>query len=540
MPKKEKFAFADCLPLVKDTIRWAEHQDVSGLQRFLFTRPELPMYCLSSGGSSSALSYAALLYSAYKGMARMVTPLTFASFSDESIQNSKVLILSKSGKGTDVKYLTDRILPLNPTHTAGITHAKTEGENLLLDRLTKTNDNWFVYDWEDHEGFIATLSPFAMFGLFYKTFTNDSHFADKLDFDLTPAKSFHYRYLHSEETPSAFKDIKNYIVLYSGWSEPVAQDFESKMVESGIASVQLCDYRNFTHGRFIFLSNHLDDSALVLMLTPREKVFVDKFILNARNRDGEKLYPAKTQVVTLESEFDTPLAAVDLLYKEAVLFTEIGTSVGYDPNHPDNLSGIDKRIPRSIDFPHLLDHSGLKGLHVEPLAATVSIHYDPTLTLPELARANQVTLEEVHAYIQQRRIDRTHDDTVLLYNTVWKNYLADSDKSLTVLAGESGCTLQQVEEILQNVTPTYPVAEGKVGLVPVDTEIKKLYQKSQEFVGKFDKVKKIQQEHPTYTAEEICKELKWSLHFNKKSVAQLMQMKAYRFKFYKNKFELIV
>ena len=540
MSKKEKFAFVDCLSLVKNTLSWAEKQDVSGLQRFLFTRPELPMFCLSSGGSSSALSYAALLYSAYKGLARMVTPLTFSSFSDDSIRNSKVLILSKSGKGTDVKYLTDRILPLNPSNTAGITHAKSEGENLLLDRLTKTNDNWFVYDWEDHEGFIATLSPFAMFGLFYKTFTNDSSFTDKLNLDLSPAKCFNYHYLQSDETPNAFKNIKNYIVLYSGWSEPVAQDFESKMIESGYASVQLCDYRNFTHGRFIFLSNHLEDSALVLMLTPREKEFVEKLILKAKNRDRALLYPAKTQIITLESEFDSPLAAVDLLCKEVVFFTEIGKSVGYDPNHPDNLSGIDKRIPRGIDFPHLLENSGLKGIHVEPVTEAVSIHYDPQLTLAELARVNKVTLDQVTEYIQQRHIDRSHDDAVLLYNTVWNNYLRDSDKSHTLIAGESGCSIRQVEEILQNVDPKYPVAEGKVGLVLIDSEIKKLNTKSHEFVGKFEKVKKIQHEHPEYTAEEICKALKWSLHFNLKSVAQMIQMKEYRFKFKKGKFELVV
>ena len=402
----------------------------------------------------------------------------------------------------------------------------------------KVNDNWFVYDWEDHEGFIATLSPFALFGLLYKTFTNDNSFTKQLNFDLSPAKNFNYRYLDSQEKPAAFKDIKNYIVLYSGWSEPVAQDFESKMIESGYASVQLCDYRNFTHGRFIFLSNHLEDSALVLMLTPREKEFVDKSILKAKNRDGGKLYPDKTQIVTLGSEFDSPLAAVDLLFKEAVFFNEIGKSVGYDPNYPDNLSGIDKRIPRGIDFSHLLEKSGLKGIHVEPVTEAVSIHYDPKLTLADLARVNKVSLDQVTEYIQQRRIDRSHDDAVLLYNTVWNNYLRDSDQSLTFIAGESGCSVHKVEEILQNTDLKFPVAEGKVGLVLIDSEIKKLNIKSREYVGKFEKVKKIQQEHPEYTAEEICKALKWSLHFNLKSVTRLMQMTEYRFKFYRGKLEL--
>lgn len=168
------------------------------------------------------------------------------------------------------------------------------------------------------------------------------------------------------------------------------------------------------------------------------------------------------------------------------------------------------------------------------------IHYDLTLTLPELAGINKVSLNDVTKYIDQRHIDRAHDDAVLLYNTVWGNYLHDSDKSSAVIAEESGCSVHQVEEILQNTDPKFPVAEGKVGLVLIDTDIKKLYKKSQEFEGKFTKVKKVQQEHPEYTAEDICKELKWSLHFNKNSVKQLMQMKEYQFKFFKSKFELVV
>ena len=363
---KEITTFESCLSLVHATLEWAENQDVNELKRFLFTHPQTPLYCVSSGGSSSALAYVSLLYSAYKGMARMLTPLTFSSVSDEAIKNSKVLILSKSGEGVDVDYLTKRTLPLNAEHTAAITHVSEKGDNKLQKRLRKASSDCFVYDWEDHDGFIATISPFALFGLFYKTFTGDTQFVQKLQLDQTPSACFNYRYLRGEDQPAEFKDIKNYIVLYGGWGEPVAQDFESKMVEAGYASVQLCDYRNFCHGRFIFVSNNLENSALVLLMTPREQEFVRTLILEGTTIFGARpLFPDHTQLVTIDSEFDTPLASVDLLYKESVLFAEIGKSFGYEPNKPVNKSKIDKQTPRNRKFPELVEKSGLKGLNID-------------------------------------------------------------------------------------------------------------------------------------------------------------------------------
>jgi hypothetical protein len=123
------------------------------------------------------------------------------------------------------------------------------------------------------------------------------------------------------------------------------------MVESGIASVQLCDYRNWCHGRFIFLSKHLENTALVLFLTPREKQFVNDLI-DGKTWRGEKqdIFPTNVPVIKVESEFDSPLASIDLLIKMYVLFNDIAKAVNEEPCSPKNPCGIDKRFPKNTPF----------------------------------------------------------------------------------------------------------------------------------------------------------------------------------------------
>lgn len=281
--------FEDSLKLIKPALEWAEKQDVERLSRFLLESANIPLYCFSSGGSSSSNDYLALLYESNKGMAKSLPPLAMASISDEALKSAKIIITSGSGHGVDVDYTVHRAAKVNPKGVCGIT-SKNDGHNILINTLKEVTTNWFLYNTPRLYGFLSTDSIIAMFGIFYKAFTNDDDIVSKLDFDLTPTHCYSYAPRVEGHIPS-IREIKNYIVLYNGWSKPVAQDFECKMIESGIASVQLCDYRNFCHGRFIFISKHLEDSAFVLFLTPRDKDFVRRLILESKTFRGQRRFP---------------------------------------------------------------------------------------------------------------------------------------------------------------------------------------------------------------------------------------------------------
>ncbi len=343
-----KSKYNETLSMIPTALTWAGNQDVEGLRAFFMENPQQPLYCLGSGGSFSAMDYAALLYEANQGMAKALTPLSLSSISDKALSTSKILFTTSTGKGFDEKDVAKRAANVNPENTCAL--VREEEDNPVVKTLNKAGARSFAYKWPTQpKSFIATIDVICKFGLLYKAFTNDGDRLGKLHVDTVSDHCFTYVPRAEGEIPG-FQDIKNYIVLYNGWSRPVAVDFESKMVESGMASVQLCDYRNWCHGRFIFLSKHLKDSALVLFLTPREQQFVNDLIWGVTWRDKKDVFPRNTPVIKVETALDAPLATMDLLIKMYVLFDEIAKAHDEEPCSPQNPCGIDKRFPKNTPF----------------------------------------------------------------------------------------------------------------------------------------------------------------------------------------------
>ena len=348
-----KVTFADSLNMISEALKWAEGQDIRQLRNFFMDDSQKPLYCLASGGSYSAVDYAALLYEVNKGMAKALTPLSLSSVSDDALKASKILFTTSEGRGHDEKYVAKRAAKANPENTCAIVRNGGD-DNDVVKKLRKAGSKWLVYEWLTlSKSFIATIDTVCKFGLFYRAFSGENEILDKLSVNLTPEHCFSYS-PRVEGTIPKLKDIKNYIVLYNGWSRPVATDFESKMIESGIASVQLCDYRNWCHGRFIFLSKHMEDSALVLLLTPKEQQFVKDLFYGQTWRDKTDVFPANLPIIKVETEYDSSLATLDLLVKMYVLFDEIAKANGDDPCKPKNPCGIDKRFPKNTQFKGLL------------------------------------------------------------------------------------------------------------------------------------------------------------------------------------------
>jgi len=531
MAKKNKVEFSECMQSIPEILDWVDKQDTSGLQTFLLSNPQTPLICSASGGSFSSAVYASMLYSANKGVGKAVTPLMFASLSYQTLNGVKVLVLSQSGNGCDVEYVAQKAVRHTPRMTACITKYYSGKSNKVVDIIRKWSNHWFMYNWNDYDGFISTLSPFAMFGLLYKAFTNNT-ITDNLKINLRPECCFKYETKIFTNEVRPFDEIRNYMVLYSGWGEPIAYDFESKMVESGYASVQLCDYRNFTHGRFIFLSNHIEDTALVLLVTPREKQFIDDLIYKGTtNMGGRELFPKNIQIVTIETEYDTPLASIDLLIKECIFFSEVGKAYGYNPCDPVNLSGIDKGTPRTKAFEGLLDMGNLKGVEGEIKIPDrkIVIDYDPELSVAENAKANNVAEATVKKYIQEKNIDRKRDEQYIKYNKVKLVYTIDSERPVSKIAEKLGYSINTVKQYLNMDRFDIEVQDGKIGLVVEDERLKTVWKKIDTARNHFERVKQMQSKHPEYSAEEIISKLNMNGKLLER-VKSFMQMNEFKYK----------
>ena len=66
------------------------------------------------------------------------------------------------------------------------------------------------------------------------------------------------------------------ILLYDYWGKTAALDTESKMVEAGLANVQIADYRNFAHGRHNWLDKNSKMVNLLTLITPECELLAAK------------------------------------------------------------------------------------------------------------------------------------------------------------------------------------------------------------------------------------------------------------------------
>ena len=344
----------DLLCNVPAELRWAAKQDVSGLRDFLMIHPEKPYITCGMGGAYSSCVYSVLLYGAHCGLGRALTCFAVNSLSDATLMGSKVLINSAGGRNDDVVQVADRLQKLHHPAAANFTMFDNV-DNRLKTKISSLNPNNSI-NLDGHEVFnegetFVNITPaITSYSLYYKAFTGMTDFTN---LDIRPR--YTYTANDNKGAVPSLGDINHFVVLYGGYGEPVAYDFESMIVESGFASVQLADYRNFTHGRFSFVGNRMadekPDTAVVMLVTPREKGIAERYRKQAKNgkyKSSDQVFPDNTPIITLETEHDSPLAAIDLLIQQTRLYIDISNAHGVKSLGNPTCKNIDKRAPRSL------------------------------------------------------------------------------------------------------------------------------------------------------------------------------------------------
>ena len=364
---------SDLLKEAGEIIRFAEEADVSRFRNWLLTDRKRPLITIGNGGKHT--TYPVLLYQMMASIGKAATPLEFATMSPEAIKNSKVLILSNGGANIDIKYATKRAAKYNKEHTACFTFTDDD-ENIMV--KTFGLDQSFVFKNHFYDGFVSIRSKILTYALLYKAFSGDTSFADKIR-----SEGKYTVEINKRGAFPRWNNINHFNILYGSYGEPVAHDVESTMVEGGIASVQLTDYRNYCHGRFIFSGNHCSskkvkktDVCTILLITPRE----EKIAKTIR----EKVLPDNMPVVEIRTDQDNPLATIQLLI-DALTFTFDVAEKGFhiNPNSPHNYASIDKRFPKNgVNFAQELTRLG-------------ELHYDDTVEPiePEAAGDSKIKAE---------------------------------------------------------------------------------------------------------------------------------------------------
>lgn len=329
-------------------LKQAMEADVSALRRFLTTNPGQPLVATGSGGAESVADFAALLYGANGGLATAVSPYTLNAYSDEALKTAKLLLVSKGGHNNDIVFAAKRGLAVNPDGTASFT-LYTGDRNGVRKLFVKAGSaqSFDIPGLSVHDAFISTQTPVMYFALLCRAFDPG---VDLSKYRTAPAVP--YRLERNDGTalsPADFKEVRTLVVLHGSWGRPVAANLEGKLFESGLCPSCVVDFRNYCHGRFIFTSAHLEDSAVVMFVSPREKDIA------ARTR---KFLPASTKLVLIETEADAPEASLDLLIRSSAFFFDLCGVTGTNWVSPKNPGKIDKRQPMWVPFMAELKRNG--------------------------------------------------------------------------------------------------------------------------------------------------------------------------------------
>ena len=329
------------------------------------------------------------------------------------LQNSKILLLSTSMANIDIKHIANRCIKQNPSHTCAVRVKGQKKEDDICKKLDDKCGCSLQYAEDVMDGFISIKGVFFYSAILYKAFTEDNDFTHKLEFTHIPSENYAYNSANRIASVPTLGEIKHFTVLYGSYAEPVAYNIESNIVEAGIASCMVSDYRNYTHGRFLTEGNYVyndvypfTEAALICLVTPRETNIYRKLL---------DVMPKHLPVITINTDHITPLATLDLLYKANMFVAELGEKYYHtNPNDPTNHNSIDKRVPKNgVNF--TTDFNVYGTLDIDPKNSIIKQlkevnkgRKDKFKTPAELFKArNEILLEEQKRKEEAKRKWRT-------------------------------------------------------------------------------------------------------------------------------------
>jgi hypothetical protein len=301
--------FASELAALGDTLTWALSCDVTALERFVADVADLPLVAIGSGGSSTACHLTALLHRTRHGRpAQFTTPLDVLSV-PAGLHRAAVFLASASGKNKDSLAALEASIAEEAPAVAVVT-LRTENP---LSEAAASYPRACVFASDaptGKDGYLATNSLLATCALVARAY------GFGISLSKAPRKTV---------DGAIFEDRHMVQVLHGGWGSPVATDLESKINESALAAAQLADYRNFGHGRHLWLSKRAAETVVVALVTPGTTAIAESTL---------KLFPKSIRVVRLETSLDGPDGTIDLLIQAFHLVDRIGVTRKQDPGRP--------------------------------------------------------------------------------------------------------------------------------------------------------------------------------------------------------------
>jgi len=301
------------LPL---TYQWARTVDVSLLKQGLACARTLPLFAIGSGGSFSIATLAASLHESATGrparaltpMEAMTTPLTF--------RGSAVLLVSARGTNSDILQAFHAALALEPTEIIVLTLS----ENSALAQCAAMFESVRLPAFAPpvkKDGYLATNSLLAMNVLLARGYGMS---------DAALPAAFETFIPKIDTVPVEAWRRSTIIALHGSSTRSAAIDLESKFSEAALANVHVVDFRNFGHGRHLWLERRASESFIVSFAAAGDERTAETML---------RLVPARIPRLSIRiDDTDPSIAAVRALLVPIILAGSAGAVHGIDIGRP--------------------------------------------------------------------------------------------------------------------------------------------------------------------------------------------------------------
>jgi hypothetical protein len=296
----------DEIARLPETIRAASRIDVERLADQLVRRPAgRPAVFVGSGGAVAAARFAAQLYSARVGaVASVQTPLEVLA--QPLAVDCAGFLFTASGRHPDATAAVRR-LSLDATPAVVVTTNPAPAFGSLCERLGVELVD--LGNPAGKDGFLATNSLIMMAVAVARALT-----------DMTVPSVF-----PALAEPQALGSLDEVVVLYPPGLVAVAVDLEARLSETGLAAVQIADYRNFAHGRHYGLASRAADVTVLALIDEPYRHLAERTL---------SLLPRSVPLLRMESPLQPPWDTIDLLLASILLVAAAGASTGLDAGRP--------------------------------------------------------------------------------------------------------------------------------------------------------------------------------------------------------------
>lgn len=255
-------AYTDELSQLPATAQWAVEQPVEALRRAVQLYSDRGLLAIGSGGSFTAAALASDLHFRVWGRpSQAMTPLGVAHLPAAASANAAGLLLSAEGKNHDILLAAQRLL-LHGCPAIGLT---LRDESPLSDFCNATGAATLAsYDmpWRK-DGYLATNSLIATLILLWRAYTPESEDGEAV-VALQELLEWYAEFRANLAVGAFGAGPGNRVLILHGTTGRIgAIDLESKLTEGALAFGQVCDFRQFAHGRHLQL--HQPDEPITVV-----------------------------------------------------------------------------------------------------------------------------------------------------------------------------------------------------------------------------------------------------------------------------------